>query len=104
MDTDGRELPNQVTKEANQVLVCPCEESMDEQLGDLKQVKANCQGIHGKVCYVKSPWPGCEVKHVGDLSLLQYHSHISHMHPWQEVVIANGRWILCGGDAPPMTA
>ena len=55
------------------------------------------QGIHGKVCYVKSTWPGCEVKQVGDLSLSQYHS------PWTDVVIANDRWILCGGIPPPMT-
>ena len=48
---------------------------------------------------VKSTWPGCEVKQVGDLSLLQYHSHSSHTHPW--IVIADDRWFLCGGDPPP---
>ena len=30
--------------------------------------------LHGKVCYDKCSWSGCEVKQVGALSLLQYHS------------------------------
>ena len=49
---------------------------------------------------VKSTWPGCEVKQVGDLSLFAIPlPHFSHSHPW--IVIADDRCILCGGDPPP---
>ena len=75
--------------------VCPCEESTDEPIRS--ETSTTGQGrlrwgfkrLQGKVGNVKSTWPGCEVKQVGVLSLLQYHSHISHTHPWTEVVIAN---------------
>ena len=87
--------------------VCPCEESTDEPT----QSETSTTG-QGRLRWgfkrhprqggnVKSTWPGCEVKSVGDLSLLQYHSHSSHTHPW--IVIADDRCILCGGDPPPMT-
>ena len=90
--------------------MCLWEESTDEHRQPQRQVEISNrsrqtvmglqtgQGIHGKVCYVKSTWPGCEVKQVGALSLSQYHF------PWTDVVIANDRWILCGGIPPPMTA
>ena len=75
--------------------VCPCEESTDEPRES--ETSTTGQGrlrwgfkrLQGRVGNVKSTWPGCEVKQVGDLSLLQDHSHISHTHPWTEVVIAN---------------
>ena len=86
--------------------VCPCEESTDEPTQ--VETSTTAQGTLRWDCTrhprqdgnVKSTWPGCEVKPVGDLSLLQYHSHNSHTHPRQDVVIADDRWFLCGGDPP----
>ena len=95
MHTDGHELLqiNSPKKPINRV--CSCEESTDEP----KQSETSTTGQgrlrwgfkrhQGKGGNVKSTWPGCEVKPVGDLSPLQYYSHSPHTHPWTEVVIAN---------------
>ena len=86
--------------------VCPCEESTDEptqvETSTTEQgtLRWDCTRHPRQDGNVKSTWPGCEVKPVGDLSLLQYHSHNSHTHPRQDVVIADDRWFLCGGDPP----
>ena len=74
--------------------VCPCEVSTDEPTQSETstgqgRLRWGFKRNHGKVGNVKSTWPGCEVKQVGDLSLLQYHSHSSHTHPW--TVIADDR-------------
>ena len=87
--------------------VCPCKESLDEPTQS--DISTTGQGRlrwgfkrHPRQgANVKSTWPGCEVKPVGDLSLVQYHSHNSHTHPW--IVIADDRGFLCGGDPPPRT-
>ena len=86
--------------------VCPCEESTDEptqvETSTTEQgtLRWDCTRHPRQDGNVKSTWPGCEVKPVGDLSLLQYHSHNSHTHPRQDVFIADDRWFLCGGDPP----
>ena len=87
--------------------MCPCEESTDEptqsetSITDQGRLRWGFKQHPRQGVNAKSTWPGCEVKPVGDLSLLQYHSHRSHTHPW--IVIADDRWLLCGGDPPPMT-